>query len=485
MNGLAPSFQGRAAFSPNVAYRLLPCRFGTLDEGRSIVSSLGGEHLVVPTPVLRDFLEHRLPIDSMWFPEFESRHLLYTDDFALKAEILAAQYRTRQSLLPNGAALHIFVVTLRCDNACQYCQVSRVSEDRSAFDMTEATASRAIDLMLSGPSPTLKVEFQGGESLLNFPLIRYIVNETKRRAAGRAVEFVVATNLAPLTDEMLLFFRENRVFVSTSIDGPAALHNRNRPRPTGDAYERAVEGIVRCRKALGPDSVSALMTCTASSLEQPESIVDEYVKLGFREIFLRSVSPYGFAAKSQKLLGYETARFLEFYRRALRRIIEHNVDGVAIKEVYASILLSRILSSFPTGFVDLQSPSGIGLSVMVYNYDGDVYPSDEARMLAEMGDKRFRLGSVHRHSWGELFVESDLLSVLSETMTEGLPGCADCVFQPYCGSDPVRHHATQGDSTGHRPTSSFCAKQKGLFELLIRLLEDDSVAAPVLKRWVA
>ena len=40
------------------------------------------------------------------------------------------------------------------------------------------------------------------------------------------------------------------------------------------------------------------------------------------------------------------------------------------------------------------------------------------------------------------------------------------------GSDPVRHHATHGDAHGHRPTSSFCRKNKGIITHLFRLLRD-------------
>ena len=62
--------------------------------------------------------------------------------------------------------------------------------------------------------------------------------------------------------------------------------------------------------------------------------------------------------------------------------------------MYASIILNKLLSTFDAGYVDLQSPTGAGQSVVVYNYDGYVYPSDEARMLAETGDKSLRLGRI-------------------------------------------------------------------------------------------
>jgi len=50
--------------------------------------------------------------------------------------------------------------------------------------MTEETARRALELAFRSPSPYLKIEFQGGEPLLNFPLIRWITAEAKRMNAG-------------------------------------------------------------------------------------------------------------------------------------------------------------------------------------------------------------------------------------------------------------------------------------------------------------
>lgn len=483
MSALAPTFFPKTVFRDAKSYQLLPLRFTKLDAQRYVVSSLAGEYLVVPAEVLRGLLSHQLSIEDPWVTEFEARHLLTVSGLNVAGELLAAQYRTRQSRLPDLAALHIFVVTLRCDNSCQYCQVSRVSEDRVAFDMSLQSADRAIGILLGCPAENLKVEFQGGEPLLNFPLIRHVVATISERAPKRNVEFVVATTLAPLSDEMLEFFVRYRVYVSTSIDGPRELHNRNRPRPSSDAYERTVEGIRRCREKLGPDSVSALMTSTLQSLEQPEEIVDEYVRLGFREIFLRCISPYGFALRTKTRIGYETDQFVRFYKRGLARILEHNRNGTAIRETYASIILRKMLTSWPSGYVDLQSPAGAGIGALVYNYDGDVYASDEARMLAEMGDKTFRLGNVHRDNWNSLYAETELLPLLHETMSEGLPGCCDCAFQPFCGSDPIGNHATQGDPIGHRPTSAFCRKNIAIFRHLIALLEDDPEAATTLRRW--
>ena len=89
--------------------------------------------------------------------------------------MLALKYRTKAQKISQFTALHIFVVSLRCDYTCQYCQVSRQTDDKTAFDMSEETANRSLDFVFKSPSPAIKIEFQGGEPLLNFEIIKHVV----------------------------------------------------------------------------------------------------------------------------------------------------------------------------------------------------------------------------------------------------------------------------------------------------------------------
>lgn len=467
-------------------YELLPLRFISLDDERYVVTNLVGEHAVLSKPTLLQFVRHELDTHSAAYDELKSKHFLVDAGSSVAIDLLAIKYRTKQALLANFTSLFIFVVTLRCDHSCPYCQVSRQSLNRLAYDMKVSDADRAIKFMFSSPSPSLKIEIQGGESLLNFDLIRHIVlrvmsiNETARRD----IQFVIATNLAFLTDEILHFCRDHGIYLSTSLDGPRSLHNENRPRPGHDSYELAVAGIERAREVVGWDQVSALMTTTELSLSRPQEIIDEYLKQGFSCIFLRPLSPFGFARKTGAIERYSIERWLEFYFAALRYIIDLNIAGTPFREEYASFILRKILTPYPTTYVDLQSPAGIGIGALVFNYDGAIYASDESRMLAETGDRRFQLGNLSTDSFESVMGSDRLLEVLNETMTEGMPMCSDCGFQPYCGSDPVFHYATQSDVVGHKPSSQFCQKNMSIMRHLILLLEDDPRAATVLKSWI-
>ncbi len=102
------------------------------------------------------------------------------DGEQLPLELLALKTRTRYSRLPGFTGLHIFVVTLRCEHSCPYCQVSRQSSDKSAISTCrEETARPRLEMTFRSPSPHIKIEFQGGEPLLNFPLVEQIVLEAE------------------------------------------------------------------------------------------------------------------------------------------------------------------------------------------------------------------------------------------------------------------------------------------------------------------
>lgn len=448
MKTLASSFQSPEAYrASDGRYSLLPFKMDRLDDQRFVISNIAGEFAVISQETLTSLVHHKLSPTSRQYEILKSRHFIIDATSTVAMDLLSTRLRTTYDDLADLTSLFIFVTTLRCEHSCRYCQVSRQSDDKSSFDMSTDAAGHAVDFLFKTPAKEVKIEFQGGEPLLNFELLKTVVDlvETRAPKEGKKASFVIATNLAPLTDDHIAFFRKHDFAVSTSLDGPIALHNKNRPRRGSDSYQKAVDGIRRCREALGHHSVSALMTTTEESLDQPEEIVDEYQRLGFGSVFLRSISPYGFAAKSGHATRYDVTRWLRFYERALRRILEINKAGTPMREEFAAIILRKMLTPWPSGYVDLRSPAGIGIGAMVFNYDGGIYPSDEARMLAEMGDQSFRLGSLGETTWESAMTSDALLTPLLESMTETAPMCSECAVQPYCGADPVGHYTTQGD----------------------------------------
>ena len=343
--------------------------------------------------------------------------------------------------------------------------------------MTATQVDAACDTVFQSSSNSLTVEFQGGDPLLRFDLIQRAVNRIQllNKHHDRRIRFVITSTLHQLTPSMCEYLRDNQIYLSTSLDGPAELHNKNRPLPSRDAHARTVAGIELARSIMGAGAVAALMTTTRASLVHPEAIVDEYVRLGFGEIFIRPLSLYGFAKRNIKHLGYTLAEFTHFYERALKRVLEWNVAGTELREGTAALIFNKLLSPFDAGYVDLQSPTGSGSAVLVYNYDGYVYPSDEARMLAESGDKSLRLGVIGE-PLGQLMKSAVMEELLINSISTQVPGCTKCAFNVFCGPDPVAAQAEFGSMKALSLTTEHCKRYKWMFDYFLRRLRsaDDS-----------
>ena len=174
------------------------------------------------------------------------------------------------------------------------------------------------------------------------------------------------------------------------------------------------------------------------------------------------------------------------YKKALDYIIKINREGIFFPEEFATILLKRILTPFSTGFVDLQSPSGAGISAVAYETNGDVYVADEGRMLAKnSGDKTFCIGNVNHDNFNQIFCSDKLIEIARQSTIEAVPGCAWCAYQPYCGCDPVRNYIQFGTFGTTNSQTDFCHKHKALFDILFDYLyQEDDATMDVFWSWI-
>lgn len=356
--------------------------------------------------------------------------------------------------------------------------------------MTKKTAKNIVKCIFESPSPCIKIEFQGGDPSTDFEMVKYIIEEAewqnlfKKRDLG----FVICTNLTLLDEKMVKYLKKHNCLISTSLDGPKDLHDKNRPLQNKELdHHQIFERNLKMIRTIWDDneSVSALMTTSRYSLGRFKEIVDEYVRLGFSSLFFRALNPYGFAKEHKDKIAYPVEDFVQNFKEGLDYIIELNKKGTFFVEGYSALLLKRILTPFATGFVDLQSPAGVGIAGAIYDYDGSVYVADEGRMMARFKNYYFRLGNVNENTHQEMFNGEKLHSILNNACTECLPECADCVFQPYCGADPVRNLSEQGDIVGHRPTNEMCKKNKAIIHYLFELLKKkDSEINRVFWSWI-
>lgn len=468
-------------------YSTLPFRFASFDKGVIVVNFVG-DYRILSAEDFGLFLSGSLQESSKTFQDLQGLQIISSGDVETDIEILATRYRSKKAFLDDFTTLHMVVTTLRCNQQCRYCHATAKKEDESSliYDMTVETAKKTAHVIMQSPSPVIKVEFQGGDSSLNMKAVKTVVEEVERLNIDgkKDVEFVLCTNLLSVNSEDMDYLRLHKFCVSISLDGPQDLHDANRI-DCGDkgTYDRVIANLSKMREYVGYENVGALMTATRKSLGRFPEIVDEYVRHGFDQIIFRPLNPYGRCIANWSSLGYTMDEYLGSYKEGLAYIIDLNKHGVRIIEGYTRLLLSRMITPFPTGYVDLQSPAGAGILGVIYDYDGGIYACDEGRMLSEMGDERLYLGSVS-DNYSCVFNGKKIREIIGESLLETTPMCVDCVYRMWCGADPARHYATQHDLMGHKAVSGFCKKHKVMFDHLIRLIESNKETRDILFSWV-
>ena len=468
-------------------YALLPLKFASFDDSVIVVNFVGDYKILSPDSFAA-FLSGNLSPESALFQDLQGLQIISTGDVNADLELLATRYRSKKAYLDDFTTLHMVVTTLRCNQQCRYCHATAKQEEDSSitYDMSVDTAKKTARMIMCSPSPIIKVEFQGGDSSLNMKAVRAVVEEVENinKKLKKLVDFVICTNILATNSEDLDYLRNHNFCVSISLDGPEDLHDANRidcgERGT---YKRVISNLAKVREFVGFERVGALMTATRKSLGRFPEIVDEYVRQGFDQIVFRPLNPYGRCVTNWNSLGYNMEEYIDSYKEGLSHVIELNKRGVRIMEGYTRLLLSRMLTPYPTGYVDLQSPAGAGILGAIYDYDGGVYACDEGRMLSEMGDERLYLGSVN-DDYKSVFNGVSLHEIIGDSILETTPMCCDCVYGMWCGADPARHYATQHDLMGHKAVSDFCKKHKAIFAHLIRLLEGDREARNILFSWI-
>ena len=410
-------------------------------------------------------------------------------------DALAERLRRKKRFVRQGPHLHVVVTTLRCAQSCRYCHASRRPLSAVETDMSVQTARGVVDRAMRTTSPYVNFEFQGGEPTLNMDVVKFVVEyaRQKNRHEARQLDFSLVTSFTAMDEDKASWLADAGVLICTSLDGPKDLHDANRPwKKHASSYETTLDWIrwfERRYAELGRDPrlwhVDALLTTTRQTLDRVDDVIEAYTSLGIRSLHLRPLNPFGFATGAWKRIGYSIDEFLAFYERALDRMIELNRQGVEIIEGNAAIVLAKMLTPDDPNYVDLRSPCGAGIGQVAYDYDGSIYPCDEARMVAAAGQPLFKIGQVGQGTLKDDLAHPTVRAMAVASTQESLPTCSDCWNQPFCGVCPMHDWQTTGDLVGLRPGSDWCRRWYTTSSLLLERLANDADGSleAIFRRW--
>ncbi len=403
---------------------------------------------------------------------------------------LKEDYRTQKNSLFAGPSLHIVAVTLRCNQNCIYCQASARNLKDEGFDMDIETAKKTVDRIFETPSDLIVIEFQGGEPMTNWEVVKYIIEyaREKEEETGKDLSFSLVTNLSLMTEEKLDYLTDKMVGICTSLDGPEKVHNTNRPFPEGNSYQETIHWIKKYREKQKEGAktedyltdINALVTISKVSLDYHEEIIDEYLRLGFRAVHLRPLSYLGNSAGEFKdKMGYSTEEFFAFWKKAMDYILKLNKNGIEFYERETEIKLKKILSRKDPGYTDLSSPCGAAIGQMLYDYDGTVYTCDEGRMIE---DDIFKIGDVYENDYEDMIGSETTQAVVTASLLDNQT-CDSCAYKPFCGVCPVKNYSLYGTLFPQIQNTGWCKLQKLQFEYIFSKLQGDEVKE-IFESWV-
>lgn len=379
---------------------------------------------------------------------------------------------TRIQLLARKTALHeldylVLVPTLRCDLNCSYCQVSRAHEYATGFDWSDKTLSAVLEFIDRLSTESIKIEFQGGEPTLRLDLLEAVIERAER---FKSKQFVICTNLSKLTPEFLKLLERKDVTVSTSLDGSKLTHRANRTA-TSKMTDTFFANFDFLLTNFGAEKVSALPTINLNKPPPIDELIDEYSKRGLSSIYLRPINYQGFARKRHAESRELSESWWTYYESFLSQIIERNWQNRAqiLEESYFSLCLRRIFRIGLDRHVDLRNPNPVGVDYALIDYDGKIYPSDEARMLTRSGVMDLSIGDVWKG------FDTEQRSILNDHSTNyGDPICDRCMYQPYCGRDLIDDLSRYGRIDIPRDETAFCKKHLRIFDTCFDMIYSEN-----------
>lgn len=461
------------------------CYFKKLD-GNYLITNDWGYYAFLKTADFRSYLEGSMARGGSKWGELRKKGFIRDH---LDFDELARSFGRMHLDGPGGPVTHTVEVTRRCDFKCLYCSANVRGVCETGFDMSLDTARRVVDFIFSSAGPEVQIEFQGGEPLLNYDVVRFIITYAgkKNEIAKKRLSFSLITNFSTMDTERLDFLARQGVNLCTSLDGPRDIHDACRISPDGSSHEVAavwLRGLYNiCDSGLYTkmSNPNAVATVTRFSLAAPERVVDEFLRLGVERIQLGPLDSFGFAKNRWKEVGYTAREFLSFYERALDHIIELGRYGGQVYEKGAAIFLRTILRREP--------PLYRGEEVfcqLAYGFDGSIYPSDEGRLLAASGDDSLRLGNVFRDGYCNIAKGKLALALFLWNCRAAVPLCSRCVWSPFCQVarvPPALNRVTQGTFWGHFPSNDRCKIYQGVFNILFNRIKNRRTRN-ILDRWL-
>jgi len=351
--------------------------------------------------------------------------------------------------LPEVFPLQTMVMNLtnQCNLSCQYCY--EFGEDKVAtpegkpkfMDFETARASVGYLFAQSPGRRSVHITFFGGETLMNFPLLKQVVDYARNKAAeaGRAIDFSLTTNATLLTPAIIEYLSANEIGVTVSMDGDKASQDKFRVFSNGrgsyDIVEPRVRALIKEHKTR---PIVARVTMTSQAMDVLGTYRHLKNDLGFHEIGFAPVT-----TSPNRLYSIDNPGLDSVLKQFGVLADEYLVDALRGQH-HGFSNVSDTLAELHQG-VNKSHPCGAGLGLVGVGPSGDIAPCH-------------RFVDSDAHTLGHVSTGIDKAkqnNFLSRGHIQTKTDCRSCFARPVCAGGCHHEAYVRYGDTGH-PNLHYC-----------------------------
>lgn len=343
-----------------------------------------------------------------------------------------------------------------CNLKCRYCFASEGEYNGVRELMSFEVGKKAIDFVIenSGPRHNIEVDLFGGEPLMNFEVVKQIVDYAKaqEKIHNKNIRFTITTNATLLNEENMDYIDKNMGNVVLSIDGRKEVNDNIRKRYDGSGtYNSILPKIKRMVERRDKNKQYYVRgTFTRENLDFYDDVIS-LANEGFREI---SVEPVVLEPENELSLRKEDLPVIfEQYDKLTDLIIREQRDGNSFKFYHFNI----DVNGGPCVYKRI-SGCGAGHEYVAVTPEGDIFPCHQF-----VGNDDFKLGNVFK---GKL--NHDIMNTFKNGHIYNKPKCMECWARFYCSGGCQANNYNFNEDI-HIPYELGCEMMKKRIECAIAI----------------
>ncbi len=344
--------------------------------------------------------------------ELIDKEELFTRDIY---EAYVADFKKRKTVV-KALCLHI---AHDCNLACRYCFAEEGEYHGRRALMSFEVGKKALDFLIanSGNRRNLEVDFFGGEPLMNWEVLKQLVEYGRSQEAvhDKRFRFTLTTNGVLLNDEVMEFCNREMSNVVLSLDGRKEVNDRMRPFRKGDGiYDLIVPKFQKFADSRNQTNYYVRGTFTRNNLDFSKDVL-HFADLGFEQM---SIEPVVADPKEPYAIQEEDIpKILEEYDKLAVEYINRKKEGRGFNFFHFMIDLNQ-----GPCVAKRLSGCGSGTEYLAVTPWGDLYPCHQF-----VGQEQFFLGNVE-----EGITNTNVRDTFKLCNVYAKETCKDCFARFYC-----------------------------------------------------